>query len=63
LRGEFNKRVELLGLDEETKKKLLAIFEEAGAEYPCIACSSNDTCDNFKWYLKWFNNKVDNDPF
>jgi hypothetical protein len=63
LRGEFNKRIEALGLDEQTKQKLLAILEEAGAEYPCLVCASNDTCDNFKWYLKWFSNKVDNDPF
>ncbi|MGD6810443.1 MAG: hypothetical protein ACQCN3_12160 [Candidatus Bathyarchaeia archaeon] len=63
MRGEFNKRIEALGLDEETKQKILKIIEEAGAEYPCLKCSSNDDCENFQWYLKWFPNKVDNDPF
>ena len=63
MRGEFNRRIEALGLDEETKQKLIKIIDEAGAEYPCLLCTSNDDCENFKWYLKWFSNKVDNDPF
>jgi hypothetical protein len=63
LRGEFAKRIMLLDVDEKTKEELLKMVEEAGAEHPCLACSSNDDCDSFKWYLKWFSNKVNNDPF
>ena len=52
--GEFRNRVELLGLDEQTKKKVIDLIMEAGEEFPCLACPSNDTCENFKWYIKWF---------
>jgi hypothetical protein len=54
LTSEFTRRLELLGLDEQTKKKLADLIAEAGAEFPCLACPSNDTCENFKWYIKWF---------
>jgi hypothetical protein len=54
LASQFTKRLELLGLDEQTKKKLADLIAEAGAEFPCLACPSNDTCENFKWYIKWF---------
>ena len=50
----FRKRVEFLGLDEENKKKVIDLIEEAGREFPCLACPSKDTCKNFKWYKKWF---------
>jgi hypothetical protein len=62
-RDEFKKRIEALGLNEETIHKLLKIVEDAGTEFPCLQCSSNDDCKNFQWYLKWFSNKVDNNPF
>ena len=52
--GEFRKRIELLGFDEQTKKKVIDLFKEAGDEFPCLACPSKDTCENFKWYIKWF---------
>jgi hypothetical protein len=52
--SEFEKRIELLGLDKETKKKITELIMEAGKENPCLACPSNDTCENFKWYKKWF---------
>ena len=52
--GEFRKRIELLGLDEETTKKVIDLVKEAGVEFPCLACPSKDTCENFKWYIKWF---------
>jgi len=63
MRGEFRKRIETLNLDEELKQKLFTIIEEAGTEFPCIHCSSNDNCENFHWYIKWFNNKIDKNPF
>ncbi|MCL1976541.1 MAG: hypothetical protein FWG55_00275 [Candidatus Bathyarchaeota archaeon] len=63
MRGEFKKRIEALGLDEEMRQKLLSIIEEAGSEFPCLFCGSNDDCENFQWYLKWFSNKIDNNPF
>ena len=52
--GGFVKRVELLGLDEETTKKVIDLIKEVGEEFPCLACPSKDTCENFKWYTKWF---------
>jgi hypothetical protein len=52
--GEFRKRIELLGFDEQTKKKVIDLFKEAQDEFPCLACPSKDTCENFKWYIKWF---------
>ena len=52
--NEFTKRLELLGLDEQTKKKVADLIMEAGAENPCLACPSKDSCENFKWYNKWF---------
>jgi len=55
LTGGFVKRVELLGLDKETTKKVIDLVKEGGDEFPCLACSSKDTCENFKWYIKWFN--------
>ncbi|MCL5876748.1 MAG: hypothetical protein M1540_02930 [Candidatus Bathyarchaeota archaeon] len=54
MNGEFKKRLEFLRLNEEAKKKVAALIDEAGKEFPCLACPSNDTCENFKWYLKWF---------
>jgi hypothetical protein len=51
---EFRKRIELSMLDEETKKKVLGLIKEAGKEFPCLGCPSKDTCENFKWYSKWF---------
>ncbi|MDR0318627.1 MAG: hypothetical protein LBI09_01165 [Nitrososphaerota archaeon] len=63
MRGEFKKRIEAIGLNEEIKQKLLEIIEEAGTEFPCRLCSSNDNCENFQWYIKWFSNKIDNNPF
>jgi hypothetical protein len=52
--GEFMKRIKLIALTEEEKKKVTDLIEEAGREFPCLACSSNETCENFKWYIKWF---------
>ena len=52
--NEFRKRIELLGLDEENKKKVINLTEDAEREFPCLACPSKDTCENFKWYIKWF---------
>ncbi|MCL2359762.1 MAG: hypothetical protein LBH74_01350 [Nitrososphaerota archaeon] len=53
--GEFKNRIEALDLDEATKQKVLNVIEEAGFDFPCLLCSSNSTCENFQWYLKWFN--------
>jgi len=55
LSGEFKRRIELMGLNEDAKKKIADLVDEAGKEFPCLACPSNDACENFKWYLKWFN--------
>lgn len=55
LTGEFRKRIELLGLNDQAKKKVIDLLKEAGDEFPCLTCPSKDTCENFKWYLKWFN--------
>lgn len=52
--GEFKKRIESLGLDIEAQKKVFAVIDEASNEYPCLACPSKDTCENFTWYIKWF---------
>ncbi len=52
--GEFVKRVELLGLSEESKQKVLDLVREVGDEFPCLACPSKDDCENFKWHIKWF---------
>ena len=54
LTSEFRKLVELLGLDVDTKMKVLDLIVEAGKEFPCLQCPSKDTCENFKWYVKWF---------
>jgi GNAT superfamily N-acetyltransferase len=40
LNGEFRKRIEILGLDEQTAKKIIDLIKEAGAEFPCLACPS-----------------------
>jgi hypothetical protein len=52
--GEFKKRIEMLGLDNSSEKKVLNVIKQAGTEYSCLACPSKDTCENFKWYIKWF---------
>ena len=52
--GEFRKRIELLGLDEQTTKKVIDLIVDAGEDFPCLACPSKDTCENFNWYKKWF---------
>ncbi len=52
---EFKKRVEALKLDEESQRKVIDLILEAGKEFPCLACSSKDDCENFNWYKKWFN--------
>jgi hypothetical protein len=54
LTGEFRKRVELLGLDEQTTKIVIDLIVEAGKEFPCLDCPSKDACENFEWYIKWF---------
>jgi hypothetical protein len=54
LTGEFRRRVELLGLDEQITKKIVDLIVEAGNEFPCLVCPSKDSCENFKWYIKWF---------
>jgi hypothetical protein len=54
LKGDFMKRVEFLGLDEKTTRKVVDLIKEAGDEFPCLACPSKETCENFKWYIKWF---------
>ncbi len=54
MNGEFRKRVELLGFDEQTTKKVIDLTVEAGNEFPCLACPSKGECENFKWYIKWF---------
>ena len=38
--GEFGKRIELLGLDEQAKKKVIDLLKEVGDEFPCLACPS-----------------------
>lgn len=52
--GEFSRQISSLGLDEAIRKKVLAVIMEAGDEFPCLQCASKDTCENFKWYIKWF---------
>ena len=42
--NQFRKQIDLLGLDEENKKKVIELIEEAGREFPCLACPSKDTC-------------------
>ena len=46
--NEFRKRFDLLGPDEENKMKVIELIEEAGREFPCLACPSKDTFENFK---------------
>jgi hypothetical protein len=55
--GEFKNRIDALGLDEDAKQKVLTVIDEAGSVFPCLQCSSKDTCENFRWYVKWFGNK------
>jgi hypothetical protein len=52
--GEFKERIRLLGLDDASEKKVIDLIQEAAKEYSCLACPSKDTCENFKWYVKWF---------
>jgi hypothetical protein len=52
--SEFKKRIELLGLNDYEKKKVIDLITEAGEKFPCLECPSKDTCENFKWYIKWF---------
>lgn len=52
--GEFKRRIKLLGLDEQSEKKVIALIAEAGEEFPCLTCPSKDECENFKWFKKWF---------
>jgi hypothetical protein len=52
--GEFKERIRLLGLDDASEKKVIDLIQEAGKQYSCLACPSKDTCENFKWYVKWF---------
>jgi hypothetical protein len=54
LSGEFKNRVELLSFDAQAKEKIIRLIKEAGEEFPCLACASKDTCENFNWYIKWF---------
>jgi len=52
---EFEKRIKLFNLDNDTTSKLMALITEAGKEFPCQKCPSKDECENYKWFLKWFN--------
>jgi hypothetical protein len=52
--SEFEKQLNTLKLEAETKTKILQILQAAGAEYPCVSCPSKDECNSFKWFIKWF---------
>jgi hypothetical protein len=52
--NEFERRIESLILDEETRITVKNLIVEAGKDFPCLNCTSKDECENFKWFVKWF---------
>ena len=52
--NEFEKHLELLQLNKAALEKVMQLVNEAGKEFPCLACPSKDDCTNFKWFIKWF---------
>ena len=52
--NEFKRRFEELNLKDKLIQKIEKIIVDAGTEFPCLSCPSNDECTNFKWFLKWF---------
>lgn len=34
--GEFRKRIGLLGVDKQTKEKIIGFIKEVGYEFPCL---------------------------
>ena len=52
--GEIEKQVEEIVNEKATVERISSVIDVAGKEFPCLACTSKDTCENFKWYIKWF---------
>ena len=52
--NEYERRIELLNLDEVTTEKINHLMVEIGKEFPCLKCPSKNECENFEWFLKWF---------
>lgn len=53
--GEFEKKIKKMNLDPKFEKELLAMFNQASSEDPCINCASKEGCENFKWHKKYLN--------
>jgi hypothetical protein len=53
--GEFEKKVKKLNLDPKFEKEVLAMFDQASSEDPCMSCESKGGCENFKWHKKYLN--------
>ena len=52
--GEFEKRVKLLSLDDDTTEKIIQLVIEVMQDFPCLRCPSKQECENFRWFQKWF---------
>lgn len=52
--SEFRKKLEQLDLKTTMIQNIEEITKVARNEFPCLSCPSNDECNTFKWFLKWF---------
>ena len=52
--NELNRCMKKLELFEADAEKVKQLINEAGTEFPCLACPSKDDCQNFRWFIKWF---------
>jgi hypothetical protein len=52
--GEFEMQIGLLNFDGDIAAKIMQLITEAGKQFPCLKCPSKSECENFKWFLNWF---------
>lgn len=56
--GELENKIRTTVKDQATVEKLVEAADCAAEEFPCLTCSSHEDCGTFKWYLKWFGEKL-----
>ena len=59
--GQFEKQIQQMKPNSEVTEKIVKMINAAGDEFSCPACPSKSDCDNYKWFIKWFE-KADKAP-
>jgi hypothetical protein len=52
LSGEFENQI--IKITGKKSSEIVEIINSAGKEFPCLSCPSNNECETFKWFIKWF---------